>query len=303
MLVFPNCKINIGLNIIGRRNDGYHDLETIFYPVYKLQDAIEILPQAVSTPSTTNKESGTTDASANSSIDSQFTIHDSRLINHHFSGLPIQGDAQSNLCFKAYHLLKKDFPDLPPIDLCLHKTIPMGAGLGGGSADGAFTLQLLNQKFHLKLLTSQLLDYALYLGSDCPFFILNKPCFGWGRGEMLEMIQLNLSGYAIILIHPGIHVSTAQAFAGITPKYPVYSLQESILQPIEVWRDNVINDFEITVFKQHPLLHQIKNRLYETGAIYASMSGSGSTIYGIFKAGQLPEEKLYPNLFELHTTL
>lgn len=296
MLIFPNCKINIGLNIVGRRDDGYHDLETIFYPIYKLPDAIEILPQAKNSQSITEE-------SANFSTHSRFTIDDSRLIDYQFSGLAIEGNTESNLCFKAYHLLKKDFPQLPPIHLCLHKTIPMGAGLGGGSADGAFTLRLLNQKFHLKLLTSQLLDYALQLGSDCPFFILNKPCFAWGRGEMLETISLNLSGYSIILIHPGIHVSTAQAFAGITPTQPVNSVQEAILQPIETWQENVTNDFEKKVFEQHPFLHQIKNRLYETGALYASMSGSGSTIYGIYTTGHHPAEKLYPHLFELHTTL
>ncbi len=296
MLLFPNCKINIGLNIVGRRADGYHDLETVFYPVYKLHDAVEILPQVNSPLSGKEKQVPVTEQSLNSS-------DDSRLIHYQFSGLPVAGDAQGNLCLKAYHLLKKDFSDLPPVDLCLHKAIPMGAGLGGGSADGAFTLLLLNQKFQLKLPTSKLLDYALQLGSDCPFFIINKPCFACGRGEMLEAISLSLTGYSIILIHPGIHVSTAAAFAGITPKQPSILLQEAILQPIETWRENIVNDFEKPVFKQHSLLHKIKNRLYESGSVYATMSGSGSTIYGIYKTTQLPQEKLYPNLFELHTTL
>jgi 4-diphosphocytidyl-2-C-methyl-D-erythritol kinase len=283
MLVFPNCKINIGLKITAKRSDGYHDLETVFYPIYKLHDAIEILPQQEGNANILHKHSES--------------------VNYHFTGLPVNGNAENNLCLRAYELLKRDFPELPPIDLCLHKAIPMGAGLGGGSADGAFTLQLLNQKFNLKLLTSQLLDYALQLGSDCPFFIINKPCFGWGRGEMLEPVSLNLSDYSIILIHPDVHISTAHAFAGIVPLQPIDSLQELIMQPIENWKENIINDFEVTVFKQHPLLQLIKNRLYETDALYASMSGSGSSLYGIYKKEKLPTEKLYPNFFELHTTL
>lgn len=273
MILFPNCKINIGLNIVGRRSDGYHDLETIFYPVRKLHDAVEILPQ----PASDNKE---------------------ETVLPRFSGLPVEGAIENNLCVKAYRLLKQNFPELPPIQLCLHKAIPMGAGLGGGSADGAFTLLLLNQKFHLKLLTSQLLDYALRLGSDCPFFIINHPCFAEGRGEILQPVPLDLSGYSLVLIHPGIHVSTAQAFAGITPQRPVSDLQELITRPIESWKETVVNDFEKTVFRQHPLLAEIKEKLYETGALYASMSGSGSSLYGIYPKENLPAKKLYPKLFE-----
>ena len=314
MLLFPNCKINIGLNIVGRRNDGYHNLETIFYPIYKLYDAVEVLPQAKSNLTGTYTNAPIADESLNGNRPSPFTIHNSRSAIDHspfapddsqiiFSGLPVAGDAQQNLCLKAYHLLKKDFPGLPAIDLCLHKAIPMGAGLGGGSADGAFTLLLLNQKFDLQLLPSQLLDYALQLGSDCPFFIINKPCFAGGRGEMLEPVTLNLTGYSIILVHPGIHVSTAEAFAGIRLQQPVNRLQELIAEPVETWRNTVRNDFEKTVFELHPLLSEIKNRMYETGAVFASMSGSGSAIYGVYEATLLPTKKLYPAFFERHLVL
>ena len=282
MLLFPNCKINIGLNIVDRRSDGYHDLETVFYPVSKLYDALEILPQPA--------------------FEDRTSIALQQVISH-FTGLPVAGSPESNLCLKAYYLLKQDFPDLPPIQLCLHKAIPMGAGLGGGSADGAFTLLLLNQKFHLKLLSAQLLDYALRLGSDCPFFIINKPCLAEGRGEILQPVSLDLSDYSLVLIHPGIHVSTAQAFAGITPQRPVSDLAKCITQPIESWKDSIVNDFEKTVFQQHPLLAEIKQKLYDTGAVYAAMSGSGSSLYGIYLKEKLPAKKLYPHLFEQHLSL
>jgi 4-diphosphocytidyl-2-C-methyl-D-erythritol kinase len=282
MILFPNCKINIGLQVVGRRSDGYHDLETVFYPVYKLYDALEILPW---------QANEVTPEHANPSVQLQVT------------GLPVQGKEEDNLCLKAYYLLKQDFPELPPIHLCLHKAIPMGAGLGGGSADGAFTLLLLNRQFHLNLTTSQLLDYALQLGSDCPFFIVNKPAFAWGRGEMLETVPLNLTGYGLVLVHPGIHISTAQAFAGITPQPPANSLTDLITQPVETWKAVISNSFEETVFRNHPVLPQIKAKLYSTGAVYASMSGSGSALYGIYPLRQMPTEKMFPDYFEQHCPL
>lgn len=276
MLVFPNCKINIGLNIVGKRSDGYHNLETIFYPITKLYDGLEVLAQK-----TTSDQA----------------------VNLQLSGLPVSGTSESNLCVKAYQLLKKDFPELPAIDVCLHKAIPMGAGLGGGSADGAFMLKLLNEQFHLKLLQSQLLDYALQLGSDCPFFIINKPCFAEGRGEMLQEVALNLAAYSIVLIYPDVHVSTAAAFSGVKPAPKSDDLQELVLQPIETWKEIIVNDFETSVFAIHPILAQIKNKLYQQGAVYASMSGSGSTVYGIFPSTALPTEKLFPQYYELHASL
>jgi len=282
MLNFPNCKINLGLHITRKRDDGFHDLETVFYPVYHLHDALEIQRR-----------------------DSSKTIDDSNpdAISFQLTGLPVDGDASNNLCTKAYHLLKQDYPELAPINMHLHKAIPMGAGLGGGSADGAFTLKLLNEKFQLKLSPYQLINYALQLGSDCPFFINNKPCFAWSRGEMMEDIKLDLSNYSIVIINPGVHVNTGWAFGQITPQQPAADLKELIAQPIETWKGSVVNDFEAAVIHTHPVIGSIKNSLYNNGAKYASMSGSGSTVFGIFSKDTLPSSKLYPDFLELHLAL
>lgn len=257
MVVFPNCKINLGLNIIRKRDDGFHDLETIFYPV-AVKDCFEII-------SSGNNENA---------------------VEYTSSGLAIDGAAENNLCIKAYHLLKKDFPQLPAIKMHLHKAIPMGAGLGGGSADGAFALKLLNEKFRLELSTEQLLDYAAQLGSDGPFFIINKPCFASGRGEILEEITVDLSPYKIILINPGIHINTAWAFTQLQPTLPLRSIREIIQQPVTIWKDGLKNDFENAVFATHPEIKKIKETLYELGAAYAAMSGSGSTVFGLFEKGK-----------------
>jgi 4-diphosphocytidyl-2-C-methyl-D-erythritol kinase len=256
MIVFPNCKINLGLNITAKRADGYHDLETVFYPV-GWKEVLEIQ-------------------------NSKFKIQNSGGVELTTTGLTVDGSSENNLCLKAYNLLKKDHPSLPAIQMHLHKTIPMGAGLGGGSADGAFTLKLLNKKFELNLSEAQLLDYALQLGSDCPFFILNKPCFAIGRGEMLSPVELDLSKYHFVIVHPGIHVSTADAFSKLVPKKPTVSVKEIVQQPIETWKGLLKNDFEEIVFAQHPEIAAIKNKLYDHGALYASMSGSGSAVFGIF---------------------
>ena len=258
MVVFPNCKINLGLNIIRKRSDGYHDLETVFYPV-EIKDALEVIR----------------------SEEFKFTG----------SGLAVNGSVQDNLCMKAYQLLHSKFTQLPNVQIHLHKAIPMGAGLGGGSADGAFMLKLLNHKFQLGLPNEELIDYALQLGSDCPFFIENKPCFATGRGEDMVAVPLDLSAYTFVLINPGIHVSTATAFSHLTPKIPAKPIKEIIEQPIETWKDELINDFEIPVFNQHPLIAVIKQQLYDSGAAYAAMSGSGSTVFGIFNTEEikLPE--------------
>lgn len=250
MVIFPNCKINLGLQIVSKRTDGYHDLETVFYPI-DLKDVVEIIE---------NKEF-------------EFSA----------SGSPIGGGTDNNLCVKAFYLLKKDFPHLPNIQMHLHKVIPMGAGLGGGSADGAFALKLLNKKFELGLSEEQLIDYSLQLGSDCPFFILNKSCFATSRGEKLEPIDIDLSDFKIVIIHPAIHISTVEAFANIKPMKPGKSIKQVIQQPISTWKDELINDFENPVFNKFPEIKKIKDSLYDAGAIYASMSGSGSALYGIFR--------------------
>ncbi len=253
MLLFPNCKINLGLNITGKRADGFHEIETVFYPV-GLRDALELI----------GTSAGNTD------------------IQFQSSGLAIEGDPADNLCVKAYRLLQKDFPQLPPVQIYLHKAIPMGAGLGGGSADGAGTLLLLNQHGQLHLSEEQLNGYALQLGSDCPFFIHNKPCLAGGRGEKLEEIPLTLSGYQCLMVHPGIHISTAWAFSQIIPAKPREQIKDIIREPAEKWKGALFNDFELPVMAKYPEIGKIKEQLYQNGAIYASLTGSGSTVFGLF---------------------
>lgn len=248
LIAFPNAKINIGLNIVGKRRDGFHDIASCFYPV-DWADALEILP----------------------ADELSFTS----------SGLPIPGDIDSNLCLRAYQLLAKDLA-LPPVSIHLLKAVPIGAGLGGGSADAAFTIKALNQLFSLDISPEQQQNYARQLGSDCAFFIENKPMYCFGKGDEFEEIALRLTGNWIVLVNPGLHISTAEAYAGVAPQRPKVDLRELLQRPIEQWRDFVINDFEENLFKNHPVLPQIKNRLYDLGAQYASMSGSGSTVYGIF---------------------
>ena len=252
MIAFPNCKINLGLHVISRRQDNYHDLETVFYHL-NFTDALEI----VSSESNTN----------------ELTV----------TGLEVSND-QNNLCNKAYHLLKNDFPKLSFIKMHLHKSIPVGAGLGGGSADAAFTLKLLNEKYSLGISDNKLKSYALQLGSDCPFFLYNEPRFASGRGEQLELLHLSLSSYKLILINPGIHIDTSWAYSQIEPAIPKQSIKEVIKQPIETWKHALTNDFEMPVFKKYPEIENIKKILYQSGAIYASLTGSGSTVYAIFKS-------------------
>ncbi|HEX6916196.1 MAG TPA: 4-(cytidine 5'-diphospho)-2-C-methyl-D-erythritol kinase [Chitinophagaceae bacterium] len=252
MIRFPNCKINLGLRVTRKRDDGYHDLETVFYPV-ALKDALELVPRT-----------------------------EAHEIDFTLTGLPVQGDAESNLCVKAWRLLRRDFPALPAIRMHLHKRIPMGAGLGGGSADGAFTLSMLNDRFRLQLSEEQLLQYALQLGSDCPFFIRNKPSYATGRGEELQPVQLDLSSFRIAIIYPGIHINTGLAFSQIRPTQPPVSLASLIQAPVSTWRETLVNDFEIPVFREYPAIAGIKEKLYAQGAVFASMSGSGSSVFGLF---------------------
>ncbi len=261
MISFPSCKINLGLRITQKRSDGFHALETIFFPI-KLTDALEII-------TTTNQ----------TSTPLTFTS----------SGLPISGSQSDNLCCNAYWLLKNDFPTLPAVTMHLHKKIPMGAGLGGGSADGAFTLLLINQKYNLGISREALMQYALSLGSDCPFFILNSPAYATGRGEILTPTTVNLEGYTIVVVNPGISISTKLAFSLITPIWPSQSVLQIIQSPIETWKDKLINDFEAPVFNSFPELAKIKKTLYINGAVYASMTGTGSTVYGIFPSSIIPE--------------
>ncbi len=272
MIVFPNAKINLGLHIISKREDGYHNLETVFYPL-PFCDVLEIIQQS--------------DFSSQSPVDNQQSEVRNRksdVFEFTITGLSVNGNADDNLCVKAYHLLKKDFTSIPGVRMHLHKVIPIGAGLGGGSADAAFSLLLFNKKFQLNLSANQLINYALQLGSDCPFFIINKPCFAQQRGEVLHEISIDLLDYKIIIVNPGIHINTGWAFSKIIPRTPDKHIAEIIQQPISTWKDELKNDFEEPVMKQYPELKTIKEKLYSLGAIYAAMSGSGSTFFGIFHA-------------------
>lgn len=254
MITFPNAKINLGLNIVGKRPDGYHDLETIFYPI-NLQDALEVA----------------------------CAEHDAQGCTLHTSGNPIEGKPEDNLVVKAYHLLKRDYPQIPPVEIHLHKHIPTGAGLGGGSADAAFMLKLLNEKFSLAIGEEELEAYATRLGADCAFFIKDRPVFATGIGNLLEPVGLSLKGYHLVLVKPDLFVSTKDAFAHVAPCRPARPLKEIARQPVEEWKECMKNDFEDSVFLKFPEIAAIKDKLYDLGAVYASMSGSGSSVYGIFK--------------------
>ncbi len=279
MIVFPNIKINLGLSITEKRPDGYHNLETVFYPV-ALEDALEIraLPEA-SLPE----------------ADKKITLHQ--------YGMEIAGNPEDNLVAKAYSLLDKEF-HLPPVEIHLYKHIPSGAGLGGGSSDAAFMLKLLNGHFHLNLSEEQLEIYAATLGADCAFFIKNKPVYAEGIGNIFSPIELSLKGYQIMIVKPDVFVSTREAFANIHPHHPEYPVKEVIRRPVAEWKDTLINDFEASVFPQHPVIGEIKQELYNQGAIYASMSGSGSSVFGLFAPdAALPEINRKSNSFCFKGTL
>ncbi|MEJ6982288.1 4-(cytidine 5'-diphospho)-2-C-methyl-D-erythritol kinase [Pedobacter sp. P351] len=249
MLVFPNAKINIGLSVISRRTDGYHNLETVFYPV-KINDALEII--------------------------------ESDELSFETSGIEIPGYANENLCLKAYSLLKMDF-DIPPLKIHLHKRIPIGAGLGGGSADAAFFIRLVNDKFNLGLELAEMEDYARKLGADCAFFIQNKPLFAFGKGDEFQNAEIDLSQYYLVLVMPPVHVSTGEAYRGVKLHQPDESLKELVKLPVSEWKSKIKNDFEESIFKNHASIRGVKAALYDAGALYASMSGSGASVYGVFQ--------------------
>lgn len=257
MITFPNAKINLGLNIVEKRPDGYHNLETIFYPI-PLEDALEVHTKP------------------------QSEENDSKCILKQ-SGIEIAGDPETNLVAKAYRLLDEQF-HLPPVEFHLFKHIPLGAGLGGGSADAAFTLKLLNDKFKLELTYEELEELAAQLGADCAFFISNCPVYAEGIGNIFSPITLSLEGYQIVIIKPDIFVSTREAFAKVIPHHPAKSLREIIKLPVEQWKEMMLNDFEASVFSQFPAIEDLKEKLYRQGALYASMSGSGSSVFGLFSS-------------------
>ena len=257
MITFPIAKINLGLNIVERRPDGYHNLETVFYPV-QIKDALELTIMNTHFPSATDCDIKVTN-------------------------MEVEGDEQRNLVVRAYQLLKQDFHQMPRIHAHLWKGIPTQAGMGGGSSDCAYTIRLLNEMFTLSLSEEQMISYAARLGADCPFFILSRPAYAEGIGERLQPVSLDLSSYYIGVVRPDIPVSTREAFSLIQPRKPAKCCREVVMQPMETWRDELTNDFEQSVFALHPEIGAIKQQLYDLGAVYAAMSGSGSSVFGLFR--------------------
>lgn len=270
MISFPIAKVNLGLNVVARRPDGYHNLQTVFYPV-PIKDVLEIYPMAEDFPS---------------EVDCDIKV----------TNIHVEGDEQRNLVVRAYNLLKQDFPALPRLHAHLYKGIPTQAGMGGGSSDASAMLLLLDEQFNLGLTEQQLIDYAAKLGADCPFFIMNRPAYAEGIGERLTPIDLSLKGWYMAVVRPDIPVPTKEAFARITPQMPQKCCKEIVMQPIETWKDELVNDFEQSVFAVHPELADIKVQLYQLGAVYAAMSGSGSALFGLFKE-PVDIEKSFPDMF------
>jgi 4-diphosphocytidyl-2-C-methyl-D-erythritol kinase len=268
MLCFPNAKINLGLNIVNKRSDGYHNIETVFCPV-SLCDVLDLAPEP-------GVPGGT--------------------INLTITGIPVDGPTASNLCAKAYYLLSGDFK-LPSITAHLHKIIPPGAGLGGGSSDAAFMLINLNLLFDLGLTGEQLCDYASRLGSDCAFFIRNYPLFGFERGNIFRELKAFPPELEVVIINPGIHISTVSAYTGVNPRQPQRSLEELVLLPVLEWKNLVFNDFEESIISKYPPVGEIKTALYSLGAVYASMSGSGSSVYGLFHGKAPAIKEQFPGYF------
>jgi 4-diphosphocytidyl-2-C-methyl-D-erythritol kinase len=261
MLQLSNAKINLGLHVTQRRPDGFHSIETVLFPV-GWSDVVEVLPAG-------------------------------KALSLRCTGIPVGVAPEKNLCARAFRLLQKDF-GLPGADVYLHKQVPPGAGLGGGSSNAAFVLLALSKIFHLELSQQALARYAAQLGSDCAFFVYNTPMLATGRGEILQPVAVSLSGYELLVVKPPLGVSTAEAYAGITPKAPGVSLQSAVTQRVEMWKDLLVNDFEPLIFAKYPLLQDAKSRLYGCGAAYAAMSGSGSALFGIFKEVPDNAAQLFP---------
>lgn len=249
MVVFPNAKINLGLDIVSKREDGYHNISSCFYPI-PFSDILEVLP--------------------------------SKTLSFKSTGIDIPGNSDENLCLKAFKLLQNDF-DISPVQIHLHKIIPIGAGLGGGSADASFTLKCLNELFQLQINDESLEKYASQIGSDCPFFIKNKPVIAEGTGNVFSTINLDLKGKYLVLFYPNIHIGTAEAYSGVSPALPSVSVKNIIESELTSWQGRLKNDFEDSIFPNHPAIQKLKTQLIESGALYASMTGSGSAVFGIFQ--------------------
>ena len=269
MITFPNCKINLGLWVMQRRPDGYHNIQTVLLPV-PWCDILEIVP----------------------SRDSETTLT--------VSGAKVDSLIENNLCYRAWRLLADNY-SIPAVNIHLHKVIPTGAGLGGGSSDASFTLKMLNSMFGLSLGNEILRMLAVQLGMDCPFFIENVPALSTGRGEFLKPVSLILDSYFLVIVKPPVHVSTAAAFIGIKPIYRENSIDDITDLPVHSWKKELHNDFENTVFELYPDILEIKNLMYRQGAVYASLSGSGSAVFGIFAAK--PENQDFPGCEVFQTLL
>lgn len=269
-IIYPIAKVNLGLNVVERRPDGYHNLQTVFYPV-PVKDALEVFPMAEDFPS---------------KVDCDIKV----------TNIKVDGDEQRNLVVRAYNLLKQDFPTLPRLHAHLYKGIPTQAGMGGGSSDASAMLLLLNEQFQLGLTEQQLIGYAAQLGADCAIFILNRPAYAEGIGERLTPIDLDLKGWYMAVVRPDIPVPTKEAFARIAPQMPPKCCKDIVMQPVETWKEELVNDFETSVFAVHYELADIKERLYQLGAVYAAMSGSGSALFGLFRE-PIAIETYFPDMF------
>ncbi len=273
MLVYPHAKINIGLNIVEKRTDGYHNLQTVFYPI-PLQDVLEVKTLENSNAPYLLQQVGTI----------------------------VDGTPADNLVIKVYEDLRKDF-DLPPLDIYLHKKIPTGAGLGGGSSDAAAMMNLLNEQYGLGLTTEEMQQRVGRLGADCAFFITSRPAYATGIGDVLTPIELDLKGWVIVLVKPAVSVSTRDAYSKVCPHQPEHDLVEALKRPVKEWRKYVKNDFEESVFPLYPQIGAIKETLYDMGAAYAAMSGSGSTVFGLFRHKQDSVNKVFSDCFTFQSTL
>ena len=281
MIAHPNVKINLGLNILRKREDGFHDIETLFVPYYGINDTLEI-----------NKADETSLTSARifshyrkkNQVIQDISVN-AKLLVTIAKEEGVDWEPLKDLTVKAYRILAEDYPDLPPVKIFLEKTSPVGAGLGGGSADAAFALKLINELCDLRLSLPQLAAYAAKLGSDCAFFVYNTPMFGEGRGDILSPFEIpELENYELrIEFIKGTSVSTAQAYAGVKPHMPQIPLREVLSMPVSEWKRYLVNDFEQSVFELRPVLADVKQKMYDAGAVYASMSGSGSAIFGLFR--------------------
>lgn len=269
MIVYPNAKINLGLNVVARRPDGYHDIETVFYPI-PLQDALE--------------------------------VHAAERFSFRQAGTLLDCPAGDNLVIRALRMLEAEFT-IPELDIYLYKHIPSGAGLGGGSSDAAFMALLLNEEYHLGLTDEDLERRLATLGADCPFFVRNRPVFATGIGNVFTPIEMSLEGWTLVVVKPDVTVSTRDAYAGVTPKRPDVPLSEAVLRPVEEWRTLMHNDFEDSVFVRHPEIAAVKDRLYDLGATYAAMSGSGSALYGLFHQPLEHVDDLFAGMFVRQRTL